>query len=202
MKTHLILSAAALALAACGSSGGDKGEGAGNSAAAAESGGGSAGGAKGGGGSAAGTGGASGSAVQLQPGEWEIKMEVVDIEVAGLPEGVAEGMKSQAGGGTNRTCMTPEDAKGPSAEMFGKNDPANCKSEGFAWSGGRILGKTTCQAENGQGKTVMTMDGRYTPQNIDMTMKTQTDMMGKDMTMQMRVTGRRVGECTAATKKG
>ncbi|HEX8448169.1 MAG TPA: DUF3617 domain-containing protein [Allosphingosinicella sp.] len=202
MKTYLVLGAAALALAACGSSGGGKGEGAGNSAAAAGSGGGSAGGAAGAGAAAAGTGGASDSAVNLQPGEWEIKMEVVDIKVAGLPEGVAEGMKSQAGGGTNRTCMTPEDAKGPSADMFGKNDPANCKSEGFAWSGGRIQGKTTCQAGNGQGKTVMTMDGRYTPQSMDMTMKTQTDMMGKDMTMQMRVTGRRVGECTAATKKG
>ncbi|HEX8308891.1 MAG TPA: DUF3617 domain-containing protein [Allosphingosinicella sp.] len=201
MKTHLILSAAALALAACGSSGGDKEASGGNgSAAAAQDGGGSA--ATGQGDGAPAGGGPSGSAVSLQPGEWEIKMEVVDIEVAGLPEGVAEGMKSQAGGGTNRTCMTPEDAKGPSADMFGKNDPANCKSEGFAWSGGRIQGKTTCDGANGQGKTVMTMDGRYTPQSMDMTMKTDTDMMGKSMTMEMRVSGRRVGECTAATRKG
>jgi hypothetical protein len=203
MKTHWILSAAAVALTACGSYGGDKAGSPGNSAAGAESGGGgSAAGNEIAGGSSAGTGGASASAVNLQPGEWEIKMEVVDLKVAGLPEGVAEGMKSQAGGGTNRTCMTPEDAKGPSADMFGKNDAANCKSEGFAWSGGRIQGKTSCQGENGQGKTVMTMDGRYTPQSMDMTMKTDTDMMGKSMTMEMRVTGRRVGECTAATKKG
>jgi Protein of unknown function (DUF3617) len=201
MKSCLILSAAALALAGCGSSESGKGESGGNSAAASASGGVAAAGADSAGGSTAGAGGASGAPINLQPGEWEIKMEVVDVKVAGLPEGVADGMKSQAGG-TNRTCMTPEDAKGPKPDMFGKNNPQNCKSEGFAWSGGRIQGKTSCDGENGQGKTVMTLDGRYTPQSMDMTMKTQADMMGKGMTMEMRVTGRRVGECTAATKGG
>ena len=47
-----------------------------------------------------------------------------------------------------------------------------------------------------------TKDGRYTPQSIDMTMKSDTEMMGKAMTMEMRVSGKRVGECTAATKGG
>ena len=46
----------------------------------------------------------------------------------------------------------------------------------------------------------MTMDGRYGAQSMDITMKSQTDLMGKPMTMEMRVSGRRVGECTAATK--
>jgi hypothetical protein len=194
MKTRLILGAAALALAACGSSG-DKAGGSGNGSAAAGSGvSGSAAATESGGAGAA-------SAVSLQPGEWEMKTEVVNVKVEGLPEGVADGMKAQAGG-TNRTCMTPEEAKGPSADVFAKNNPSNCKSEGFSWSGGRIQGKTTCAGEGGAGKTQMTMDGRYTPQSIDMTMKSETDMMGKAMTMEMRVSGRRVGECTAATKEG
>jgi hypothetical protein len=187
MKTQMILGAAALALAACGSSGGDK-AGSGKGSAAS------------GGGGSAGSGGAA-SGVSLQPGEWEIKTEVVNVKVEGLPEGVADGMKAKAGG-SNRTCMTPEEAKGPSADVFAKNNPANCKSEGFSWSGGRIQGKTTCTGAGGSGKTVMTMDGRYSPQSIDMTMKSQTDMMGKAMTMEMRVLGKRVGECTAATKEG
>jgi hypothetical protein len=195
MKTGWVAGAAALVLAACGSSGGDKAQGGGTGSTAAEAQG------SGAAGSAASSDGGSASGISLEPGEWEIKMEVVSAKVAGLPEGVAEGMKSQAGG-TNRTCMTPEDAKGPSADMFGKNNPANCKSEGFAWSGGRIQGRTTCQGENGEGKSVMTMNGSYGPRNIDMTMKTEAEMMGKGMTMEMRVSGRRVGECTAATKKG
>ncbi|HEX8483001.1 MAG TPA: DUF3617 domain-containing protein [Allosphingosinicella sp.] len=198
MKTKLILGAAILALAACGSSeGGEGNQGGGNGTAA-----GTGSGVVGEGAAAAkGSGAASGSAVNLQPGEWEMKMEVVNVKVEGLPEGVAEAMKKETGK-ASRTCMTPEEAKGPKGDLFTKDNPGNCKSEGFAWVNGRIQGKTVCQGEGGTGKTEMTMDGRYTPQSMDMTMKSDTDMMGKKMTMEMRMTGRRLGECTAATKEG
>ena len=168
--------AAMLALAACGDS--DKGDG--KSPAA-------------GGGSTAG--------VTLQPGEWEMKSEVVSITAAGLPPGMTEGMKANAGS-TTRTCMTEEDAKGPKGDLFTGDKSGNCKSEGFSWSGGRIKGKTTCTGQGGAGTTVMEMDGKYGPQSIDMTMKSETDLGGKPMTMEMRVSGRRIGECSAATKEG
>jgi hypothetical protein len=193
MKTQLILGAAALTLAACGSSGGGKGESGGNGSAAEAP--------AGGGGSGSGAASGSGTGVNLQPGEWEMKMDVVNVKVEGLPEGVADAMKKD-GGKASRTCMTPEEAKGPKADMFTKDNPGNCKSEGFSWSGGRIQGKTICEGQGGTGKTQMTMDGRYTAQSIDMTMKSETDMMGKAMTMEMRLSGRRVGECSAATKEG
>ena len=176
MKTYLILGAAALALAACGKSGG------GNESS------GSGGGLLGGG-------------VSLQPGEWEMKMEVVNVTAEGLPPGMVDGMK-KAAGTTSRTCMTPEEAKGPKGDIFTGDKSGNCKSEGFSWSGGKIKGKTTCTGQGGTGNTVMTMDGSYGGQNIDMTMKSETDLAGKPMTMEMRVTGRRVGECSAATKEG
>lgn len=179
MKTKLMMTAAALALAACGSS--DKGGG--NGTAAAEGGGGSA------------------SGVSLQPGEWEMKMEVVDVKADGLPAGMAEGMKKSASS-TSKTCMTPEEAKGPKGDIFAGDKSGNCKSEGFKWADGRIEGKTTCPGQGGTGQTVMTMNGSYSPQSIDMTMKTETDLMGKPMTMEMRVSGKRVGECSAGTKGG
>jgi Protein of unknown function (DUF3617) len=179
MKTHLILSAAVLVLAACGKSGD------GNESSAA-----------------AGGGSASAAGVELQPGEWEMKTEVVNVSAEGLPAGIAEGMKAQASS-TSKTCMTPEEAKGPKGDIFaGKG--SNCKSEGFSWSGGRIKGKTTCTGQGGAGNTVMEMDGKYSAQSIDMTMKSETElgMAGKAMKMEMRVSGRRIGECSAATKKG
>ena len=176
MKSHLILSAAVLVLAACGKSGG------GNESS------GSGGGLLGGG-------------VSLQPGEWEMKTEVVNVAAEGLPAGMAEGMKKSASS-TTRTCMTPEEAKGPKGDLFAGDKSGNCKSEGFSWAGGKISGKTTCTGQGGVGKTVMTMDGTYAAQTMDMTMKSQTDLGGKAMTMEMRVSGRRVGECTAATKEG
>jgi hypothetical protein len=183
MKTHLILGAAALALAACGGS--EKSGGNGSAAAG------------GGSGSAS----ASGSGVSLQPGEWEMKTEVVNVTAEGLPPGIAEGMKAQ-GGTSSKTCMTPEEAKGPKAENFAQNNAGNCKSEAFTWSGGRIKGKTTCTGEQGAGSSVVTMDGTYSAQSIDMTMKSETDVAGKGLTMEMRLSGRRLGECTAATKEG
>ncbi len=109
--------------------------------------------------SAAGGGGsASASGVSLQPGEWEMKTEVVNVSAEGLPAGIADGMKAQASS-TTKTCMTAEEAKGPKGDIFaGKG--SNCKSEGFSWSGGRIKGKTTCTGQGGAGKTVMEMDGK------------------------------------------
>jgi hypothetical protein len=176
----MLMTADALALAACGSSA-DKSGGNGTAAAAG--------------------GGASGAAVSLQPGEWEMKMEVVDVVAEGLPGGMADAMKKNASS-TSKTCMTPEEAKGPKGDMFAGQKGGSCKSEGFKWAGGRIEGKTTCPGQGGTGETVMTMNGQYSPQSIDMTMKSKTDLMGKPMTMEMRVTGRRVGECSAATKDG
>ena len=169
MKTQTLLSAAMLVLAACGS----KSDGNGSSAAAG-----------------------GGGAVSLEPGEWEMKTEVVNVSAEGLPAGIADSMKAQAAA-TTRDCMTPEEAKGPKGDMFAQNNPANCKTEGFSWSGGKISGKTTCTGSGGAGATTMTMDGTYGPQNIDMTMKSETDLAGKAMTMEMRVTGRRIGECPA-----
>jgi hypothetical protein len=176
MKTHLILTAAVLALAACGKSASD-----GNGSATA--------------------GGGSGSGISLQPGEWEMKTEVVNVTAEGLPPGIADGMKAQASS-TTKTCMTPEEAKGPKGDMFAQNNPANCKSEGFSWAGGKIHGKTVCTGTGGAGSTEMVMDGRYSAQSIDMTMKSKTDLAGKAMTMEMRVSGKRVGECSASTKGG
>lgn len=177
--TGMAATAAMLALTACGSS--DKSDGNGTAAVAGGSGG--------------------GSGVSLQPGEWEMKMEVLDVKAEGLPAGMADGMKKSAGS-TSKTCMTPEEAKGPKGDIFAGDKSGSCKSEGFKWADGRIQGKTTCPGQGGTGETVMTMNGTYSPQNIDMTMKTQTDLAGKPMTMEMRVSGRRVGECTAATKEG
>ncbi|HYD39101.1 MAG TPA: DUF3617 domain-containing protein [Allosphingosinicella sp.] len=175
MKTQTILSAAVLVLAACGNPGGNESGGSG--------------------------GGLLGGGVTLQPGEWEMKTEVVNVAAEGLPAGMADGMKKSAGS-TTRTCMTPEEAKGPKGDLFAGDKNGNCKSESFNWAGGKISGKTTCTGQGGMGKTVMTMDGSYGAQNIDMTMKSETDLGGKAMTMEMRISGRRVGECSAGTKEG
>jgi hypothetical protein len=141
------------------------------------------------------------SAVSLQPGEWEMKMEVVSVAAEGLPPGTADRLKNSASR-IDRTCMTPEEAKAPKVDLFAGNKASGCRSEGFKWDGGRIEGKTICPRQGGTGETTMTVAGTYGPQEMDMTMKSQTDLMGKPITMEMRVSGKRIGECGATTKGG
>jgi hypothetical protein len=135
---------------------------------------------------------------ELQPGEWEMKMELLDVKGPGIPANAVAQMKQQVAR-TTRDCMTPEEAKGPRSDMFTKGQAANCKQDDFTWSGGKIHGVLTCggSGPGGEGKVTMTMDGQYGGQSIDMTMKTKTEAQGASMDMDMRITGRRVGECPA-----
>jgi hypothetical protein len=139
------------------------------------------------------------SEVKLQPGEWEMKMETVNVTAPGMPASVTAAMKQPAA--TSRSCITPEEAEGPKGDMFAGNVGANCKQEGFSWAGGRIKGTTTCTGSNGAGKVSMTMDGTYSAQAMDMNMKMTTEAAGTPMTVETRMTGKRVGDC-AAPKAG
>ena len=155
------------------------------------------GGADDGNGTAAAAGG--GSDTILEHGEWEMKTEVVDVKAEGMPPGLADAMKAQAAS-TTRTCMTPEEAKGPKGDIFAGMG-SNCKSENFRWSGGTIKGKTVCTGEGGVGKSETEIDGTYSARSIDMTMKSQTAVEGSSMTMEMRLSGQRVGECPAGAEE-
>ena len=170
-----VAAAGLLALAACGSSG-SKSEGNG---AAANAG-----------------GGPSGGAVALQPGEWEMTMETLNVSAPGMPPDVAARMKREPT--TTRTCMTPEEAKGPKADTFvPQQNGMNCKQEDFAWGSGRIHGKTTCTGINGSGTITSEMDGQYSAQSMDMRVKTDTKTPGVSVAAEMRISGRRIGECPA-----
>ena len=172
MRTSSCLaSAMLLGLAACGSGGSDA-----NGSASAS----------------------SGGATELKPGLWEMKMELVDVRGPGIPAGAAAQMKQQAARVTT-DCMTPEEAKGPRSDMFTKGQAANCKQDDFSWSGGKIHGVMTCggAGPGGAGKVTMTMDGQYGGESIEMTMNTKTEAQGASMDMDMKITGRRVGECPA-----
>ena len=144
------------------------------------------------------SGGIGGGSTQLKPGEWEMKMELLDVKGPGIPPQAVEQMKQQASR-TTRDCMTEEEAKGPQSDMFTKGQAGNCKQEDFTWAGGKIHGVLTCggSGPGGAGKVTMTMDGQYGAENIDMTMNTKSEGQGMAMDMDMKITGRRVGECAA-----
>jgi hypothetical protein len=181
MARLILAAAASLALAACGSGGDDRAAGnqvadeaVGNEAAA------NAGAAA----PAADAGGGGGAV--MQPGEWEVSVEMAGMTVPGADG--AEGMKMPAQ--THRTCVTAEQAASPPADMF--TGQKGCTSEGFSAGGGRVSGTVTCD-KPGEGRVKMTMDGQVGSTSYDVTSK--MDMEGMTMTMTAR--GRRIGECPA-----
>ncbi|HYE26635.1 MAG TPA: DUF3617 domain-containing protein [Allosphingosinicella sp.] len=141
--------------------------------------------------------------VSMQAGEWETRTEIVKVDAEGLPPGMAEKMAAsmKSAGTTMRLCMTEEEARQPRGTLFTGTDTPDCKSEDFSWAGGRMKGKTTC-VSGASGRTVMTMDGHYGAQDLDMTIRSEIDAGGRSIEMVMRLSGRRIGECSAATKKG
>jgi hypothetical protein len=172
MTTRFLIAASLLALAACGS----KSDG--NSTKASGGGGGLFG----------------GGAVSLQPGEWEMTMELLNIDAPGMPPQVVAAMKQQTAK-SSRTCISPEEAKGPKPGDLTGQGRGNCKNEGYVWEGGRIAGTTVCTGEG--TKSTAVLDGSYTPQSMTLSMKNTTEAAGNKMVMDMRMSGRRVGDCPA-----
>ena len=76
----------------------------------------------------------------VDPGRWETKVSLLDIEVPGMPPQMAQQMKQTMGrlqDNTYATCLTDADVKKPKEDFFaGKN--RNCRYDHFTMSGGKI----------------------------------------------------------------
>lgn len=148
--------------------------------------------------------------VALQPGEWETTSEVVDVKMEGAPKGMPPGALDAMKGRktTFKNCITPEQAANPSADFLTAQKESKCTYSGFQMTGGTVQGAISCPGGQGRGMTA-TMKGIYTPTSYDIGMDMTTGGGGAgdasapamSMQMKMRTTGKRIGECTAASKK-
>jgi hypothetical protein len=144
------------------------------------------------GGDAAETASASGGgAAQIQPGEWEVTMETLNIEAPNMPPEAAAMMKKTMGEkNTTRQCITAEEAAG---DFTAPDQEADCTRQGFSLAGGRIQGSMTCTGEG--GKVTVTMAGQHSGTSYDMTSKIASENEAGSMTIETRNTGRRIGDC-------
>jgi hypothetical protein len=172
MRTTILIGAGLLlALAGCGGSDKEGDAGAGNATETASA--------------------SGGGAAQIQPGEWEVTMETLNIEAPNMPPEAAAMMKKTMGEkNTSRQCITAEEASG---EFIAENQEANCTREGFSFAGGRIQGTMTCTGED--GKATITLAGQHSGTSYDMTSKIRSENQAGSMTIETRNTGRRIGEC-------
>jgi Protein of unknown function (DUF3617) len=171
MRTTILIGAGlVLALAGCGSDTKAEGEAGGDSAPTA----------------------AASDAMQVQPGEWEVTSETVNIDSPNMPPQVAEAMKKSIGQKTtSRQCITPEEAAG--GDFVSPDPEAQCTKQGFSFAGGRIQGTMSCTGED--GKATVTLNGRHSGTSYDMSARITSENQAGSMTMETRNTGRRIGEC-------
>ena len=136
----------------------------------------------------------------VDPGRWETKVSLLDIEVPGMPPQMAQQMKQTMGklqDNTYATCLTDADVKKPKEDFFaGKNN--ECRYENFTMGSGKIDAVMHCGKE--AGVSTMRMAGTYSPDSYQMLMSTEAetgDEAGHALQMQMRVEARRIRGCSA-----
>ena len=131
----------------------------------------------------------------VRPGKWVSTVSIEAMEMPGMPPQAAEQVKRMAERThTTESCLSPEDARQPKGNFFGGNE--NCRYDHFRMGSGKIDAEMRCTQE---GVTqVMAMDGTYSPESYQMRMKATTEggPAGGNVTMQMKVEAKRVGECT------
>ena len=131
----------------------------------------------------------------VQPGLWESKVSVLEMNVPGIPPQYADRMKQELAkhrNDSNRHCIKPEDVKKPKEDFFGADK--SCRYDHFTMGGGKIDIQMWCREENLTQTT--NMAGSYTPTSYSLDMNSSGSGPQKGMTMKMHVDAKRIGECT------
>ena len=143
------------------------------------------------------------SDAMIEPGLWQSKVTVLDMNVPGLPPEYAAKMKQSLAehrNDTNKHCITPADVKKPKEDFFGADK--SCRYEHFTMGGGKIDIAMACKEEGASQNT--NMSGSYTPTtySLDMSSSATGGGMQNGMSMKMHVDAQRVGECTGKADEG
>jgi hypothetical protein len=138
------------------------------------------------------------SGYMVEPGEWQSKVTIQDMQIPGMPAQFAARMKqemAQHQQETSKNCLTPDEVKRPKEDFFAGEDKS-CKYEHFAMGGGKMDIRMVCKRE---GSTQTTnMSGTYTPTSYSMDMSsTASGGAQQGMIMKMHVDADRIGECSA-----
>jgi hypothetical protein len=131
--------------------------------------------------------------LNIQPGLWEVTMEMRTTQATGMPAGMTI---PQMPPSTIRSCVTPEQVSRANANFLngGGHPGMNCDYSGVTVAGGRIQGTSSCSRAGMEAR--VTMDGSFTPTSYDINQQMQSTSHGRTMSSTNHLVGRRVGECT------
>ena len=131
----------------------------------------------------------------VEPGLWQSKVSVLEMNIPGIPAQYADKMKAEMAKHRNdasKHCIKPEDVKKPKEDFFGADK--SCRYDHFTMGGGRIDIAMVCKQENLTQTT--NMSGSYTPTTYSLDMASTGTGPQQGMTMKMHVDAKRIGECT------
>jgi hypothetical protein len=132
----------------------------------------------------------------VEPGLWQSKVTVLEMNIPGMPAQYADKMKQtmeERRNETSKHCITAADVKKPKEDFFGADK--SCRYEHFTMGGGRIDIAMVCKQEGFTQNT--SMSGTYTPTSYSMDMSSNgSGGSGQGMSMKMHVDSQRIGECT------
>ena len=139
---------------------------------------------------------AAASEVHFQPGLYQSKIEIKQMDMPGMPPAVVASMKTQMAEKPLTYCLTPEDAAKGAEAMKERMGKGQCQFDSFNAAGGKIDSSMTCQlgakgTMHAVAHGTYTATGSVTASTMDMTM----DGVGK-MHMEQVTTTSRVGDCT------
>ena len=140
----------------------------------------------------------------VEPGKWETKISLLDVDIPGMPAQMAAQMKqSMAKMQENSftSCLTEEEVKRPKEDFFAGSNK-DCRYDHFTMSGGKIDAALRCEGKPEGGAMNMTINGTYSRDSYEATMAMDVSG-GREGGMKMRShsESHRVGQCTAAEIK-
>lgn len=143
----------------------------------------------------------------ITPGQWTVTTEITDVRLPGV-EGqdaqMADAMMQQMKGRTQTqsTCVTPDQARGPSSALIGGQLNGACSFETFSLQSGTLDAVMTCRKDGDPGQMVVATHGTYSGDTIDLESVTRVEQTlnqpkEKAMRLVAKVTGKRIGDCPA-----
>jgi hypothetical protein len=142
------------------------------------------------------------SDTMIEPGLWQSKVTVLEMNIPGMPPQFADKMKQSMAESRNHAsshCIKPEDVQKPKEDFFGADK--SCKYKQFTMGGGKIDIQMVC-SEEGSTQT-SNLNGTYTPTSYSMDMSsTGSGGDQNGMSMKLHVDSQRVGECTGKNDEG
>lgn len=138
--------------------------------------------------------------LHFQPGLYQSKIDIKQLDVPGLPPPVIAMMKSKMLEKPLTYCLTPEEAAKGAEAMKQRMGKGQCQFDSFNAVGGTLNSRMTCQL-GGKGTMQIEAHGTYTEtgsvtaSTMDMAPAGAAGAAGK-MHIEQVTTTTRVGDCT------